>query len=73
MSKALADERSKRSDTATPLALPIPSRKDEEISEVPTMLKDMEAKHGAFHFYSNNPLVHNNINLSYYVLPMLFI
>lgn len=48
MSKALADERSKRSDT-TPMALPMPSRKDEE-SEVPTLLKDMEAKHGASNF-----------------------
>lgn len=50
MNRALADERNKKSDTI-PLALPMPSRKDEESNEVPTLLKDMEAKHGALHFY----------------------
>lgn len=49
MNRALTEERNKRPE-AVPLALPIPSRKDEE-SEVPILLKDMEAKHGAFYLF----------------------
>lgn len=52
MNRALTEERNKRPETA-PLALPMPLRKDEE-GEVPTMLRDMETKHGAFYFYSTN-------------------
>lgn len=51
MNKAIAEERNnKRSDPSPLVALPVSSRKDEE-NEVPTLLKDMEAKHGAFSFF----------------------